>query len=371
MRSMIVVLFALLLPLAPANAQVGIAFSAPGVSIGINMPAYPDLVPIPGYPVYYDPQVSSNYFFYDGLYWVYSADNWYASTWYNGPWQAVAPQDVPVYVLRIPVRYYRQPPVYFHGWSEDAPPRWGEHWGNDWASRHAGWDRWDRHSAPAAAPLPVYQRQYSGDRYPRAIEQQQTLRVQNYHYQPREAVTRQEFQHGNAGTARNASPQPAAASAQPANRTSDKPRVQAEHKAPAAAVREKSPPNVAQHQPAVAEQQPRQVPRAQQAQHAKPVPQQQQQQQAQRVEPVQHAPQGQPAQHVQRVQPTQHGPAPQAQQAAQPKGQHPAAAGGPEHKAPPQQHEAAKNNNAPSGAGKDNRGGGEKQNQGKQKEEHN
>ena len=367
MRSMIVVLFALLLPLAPANAQVGVAFSAPGLSIGINMPAYPDLVPIPGYPVYYDPRVNSNYFFYDGLYWVYNADNWYASTWYNGPWQAVAPQDVPVYVLRVPVRYYRQPPVYFHGWREDAPPRWGEHWGNDWASRHAGWDRWDRRSAPAAAPLPVYQRQYSGDRYPRAIEQQQTLRTQNYHYQPREAVTRQEFQHGNAGTAHNASPQPAAASAQPANRTSDKPRVQAEHKAPAAmAGKEKSPSNVVQHQPAMAGQQPQQAQHVQQAQHAKPMPQQQ----AQHAAPVQHAqPQGQPAQRVERVQPTQHVQQ-QAQQAPQPKGQHPNAAGGPEHAAPPP-HEGAKNSNAQSDAGKQNRGGGEKQKQEKQKDEHN
>ena len=83
--------------------------------------------------------------------------------------------------------------MYFRGWQSDAPPRWGEHWGNEWQQRRSGWDRWDRNSAPAPAPLPVYQRKYSGDRYPQA-EQQRTLRNQNYHYQPRDAVVRQHYQ---------------------------------------------------------------------------------------------------------------------------------------------------------------------------------
>ena len=75
-----------------APAQVSIGIGLPGVSIGINLPAYPELVPVPGYPVYYAPRVSSNYFFYDGLYWVYQSDNWYASSWYNGPWGLVVPK---------------------------------------------------------------------------------------------------------------------------------------------------------------------------------------------------------------------------------------------------------------------------------------
>ena len=70
----------------PAAAQLSIGFGAPGVSIGINVPVYPQLVRVPGYPVYYAPQVNSNYFFYDGAYWVYQGDNWYSSAWYNGPW---------------------------------------------------------------------------------------------------------------------------------------------------------------------------------------------------------------------------------------------------------------------------------------------
>ncbi|MES2101902.1 MAG: hypothetical protein V4569_18910 [Pseudomonadota bacterium] len=181
-------------PSAQAQVSVGVGISLPGVNIGINLPAYPQLVRVPGYPVYYAPSASTNYFFYDGLYWVYADDNWYSSDWYNGPWYMVQPAFVPVFVLRVPVRYYSRPPLYFRSWRADAPPRWGDHWGRDWENRHRGWDQWDRRSVPAAAPLPVYQRNYSGDRYPRAPEQQRELRAANYRYQPREAVSKQQFQ---------------------------------------------------------------------------------------------------------------------------------------------------------------------------------
>lgn len=173
------------------SSRVAVGYS--GVNIGIHYSTYPDLVRIPGYPVYYAPRVNSNYFFYDGLYWVFQSDNWYVSSWYNGPWDYVGYYDVPVYLLRVPVRYYRQPPPYFRGWRADAPPRWGDHWGRDWEQRRSGWDRWDHRAAPAPAPLPAYQRNYSGDRYPRAVEQQHTIRSEHYRYQPREPVTQQYF----------------------------------------------------------------------------------------------------------------------------------------------------------------------------------
>jgi hypothetical protein len=193
MRYGLIVLWMLFWSVTSAIAQVSIGIGLPGVSIGINLPLYPELVPVPGYPVYYAPQLNSNFFFYDGLYWVYQRDNWYASSWYNGPWWLVRPEVVPFFVLRIPVRYYRQPPAYFRGWRSDAPPHWGEHWGRDWEQHRSGWDRWNRKSAPAPAPLPVYQRQYSGDRYPR-VEQQRALHSQNYRYEPRSAVVRQHYQ---------------------------------------------------------------------------------------------------------------------------------------------------------------------------------
>jgi hypothetical protein len=193
-----VALWMSLFTLTPATAQVsvGVGIGLPGVSIGINLPAYPQLVRVPGYPVYYAPRLDANLFFYDGMYWAYQGDNWYASSWYNGPWGVVAPEFVPVYVLRVPVRYYRQPPVYFRGWRADAPPRWGEHWGREWEQRRSGWDRWNRSSAPSPAPLPSYQRQYSGNRYP-PVEQQNALRSQHYRYQPRDVVVREHYQqHG-------------------------------------------------------------------------------------------------------------------------------------------------------------------------------
>lgn len=199
-----------------AEAQVSFGLEAPGVSIGINMPTYPTLVRVPNYPVYYDPQVNANYFFYDGLFWVFAGDTWYASTWYDGPWEAVAPDAVPYFILRIPVRYYREPPSFFHGWRADGPPRWGDHWGHDWEAKRAGWDQWNHNAVPAPAPLPVYQRQYSGDRYPRAPQQQQALVAQHYHYQPKDAVTRQAFQqHGTPSPSRAEAPAHAAAQPTP------------------------------------------------------------------------------------------------------------------------------------------------------------
>lgn len=180
----------------PVSAQVsiGIGISTPNLSIGINLPLYPELVPVPGYPVYYAPRLNYNYFFYDGLYWVYLDDTWYCSYWYNGPWSFVAPEVVPVFILRVPVRFYRHPPPYFRGWRADAPPRWGEHWGRGWEQHRRGWDKWQRGSASARAPLPLYQRQYTGDRYPHQVEQQRALRSQHYSYQPRDRAVRQHFQ---------------------------------------------------------------------------------------------------------------------------------------------------------------------------------
>ena len=189
MRYLFIVLWMAFMSATSAVAQVS-------VSIGVNVPVYPELARVPGYPVYYAPRMNANFFFYDGMYWVYQRDNWYASSWYNGPWDLVAPQVVPVFVLRVPVRYYRNPPEYFRGWQRNAPPRWGDHWGNDWAQHRTGWDRWDRRSAPRPAPLPVYQKKYSGDRYPQ-VERQQDMHSLQYRYRPRDEQVRQYNQERN------------------------------------------------------------------------------------------------------------------------------------------------------------------------------
>ncbi len=295
----LIVVLLLLCPATYAKAQVSIGIGLPNLSIGINLPIYPDLVPVPGYPVYYAPQMDANYFFYDGMYWVYQDDNWYASSWYNGPWGIVEPYAVPLFILRIPVRYYQQPPVYFRGWQSNAPPRWGQHWGRDWEHRRSGWDRWNRSSSPGRAPLPVYQRQYTGDRYPRA-EQQHELRSQSYRYQPRDKVIRQHFkeqgrekapapaQRGKQESAptrnqaqpdmhRSAPPQqsaPAAQHQQPQRgENAQRPApVQPQHQQPAA-----QQPAAQRQQPAAQHQQPA-------AQHQQPAPQRQQQPAAQEQE---------------------------------------------------------------------------------------
>ena len=192
-RCTIVVLLASLAPMSMASAQVsiGVGVRLPGVSIGINLPSYPELRVVPGYPVYYAPRLDSNYFFYDGMYWVYQGDDWYASSWYNGPWDRIAPEAVPAFVLQIPVSYYRRPPAYFRGWLGNQAPRWGEHWGPAWEQRRSGWNRPDRRAAPA--PLPAYQRKYTAERYPQP-QQQQALHGQNYRYQPKESVVREHYQ---------------------------------------------------------------------------------------------------------------------------------------------------------------------------------
>jgi len=182
-RCGLVLLWGLCGPGASAIAQVSVGTGLPAVSIGINLPVFPDLVRVRGYPLYYGWLLDVNLFFYDGMYWVFRSDNWYASTWYNGPWTSVDRETVPPFILRIPVRYYKNPPAYFRGWQADEPPRWGQRWGSEWAQRRSGWDRWDRSAAPAPAPLPVYQERYPADRYP-SREQQRALHERNYRYLP-------------------------------------------------------------------------------------------------------------------------------------------------------------------------------------------
>jgi hypothetical protein len=246
MRKRLLVLCLALCVVAPATAQVSIGIGLPNVSIGINLPVYPELVRVPGYPVYYAPGLNANFFFYDGLYWVFLEDEWYASSWYNGPWHRVGPQYVPVYILRVPVRYYRQPPPYFHRWQKNSPPRWGEHWGSEWSQHRSGWDRWNRRSAPAPAPLPRYQRNYSGDRYP-DVDRQQALQQRNYRYQPRDPVVRQKFetQRGRppaAAPQREMRGEPPGRRPEPRDAERGNPPPSVQHRAPATSREQHSPP---------------------------------------------------------------------------------------------------------------------------------
>lgn len=193
MRKELIVLGILLHFAAPVPAQVSFGFAFQTDNVSISLSTYPNLVRVPGYPVYYASGLNSNYFFYDGLYWIFETDRWYSSSWYNGPWMLVNPDFIPLYLLRVPVRYYRRPPDFFGGWQANSPPRWGEHWGHDWSQRRSGWDRWNRRAMPAPAPLPTYQRKYSGERYP-STERQTVLQSQNYRHQARDPLVRQQSQ---------------------------------------------------------------------------------------------------------------------------------------------------------------------------------
>ena len=173
--------------------------------IDVDLPAYPELQPVPESPVYYAPGVDSNYFFYDGLYWDYSNDGWYSSPWYNGPWEIVDPVYVPTYVLWVPVQYYRRPPAFFRGWNPGRAPRWGEHWGRDWQNRHNAVFSGRAGPVPARAPLPNYQRQFTRQNYPRGA-QQYALHSQHYSYQPRERVVQQHYQSRGIGVTQHRGP---------------------------------------------------------------------------------------------------------------------------------------------------------------------
>lgn len=188
----------------PTPVSVGVGVGAPHASIAFRLSNYPYLVPVPGYPVYYAPRLEANFFFYDGMYWIYENDNWYYSAWYNGPWWYVEPEVVPTVILQIPVGYYRQPPVYFNRWQADAPPRWEERWGRDWGQRRGDWDRRERDAT--LAPLPGYQEHYSGDRYPQRLEQQRELRERYYRYRPREPITRRYYDEVELGRAPSSPP---------------------------------------------------------------------------------------------------------------------------------------------------------------------
>jgi len=193
MRSRALLPMLLMVPAIYAPAQVSISIGLPHLRIGLDVPVMPELVPVPGSPAFYAPSMDANYFFYDGMYWVFRDDNWYASSWYNGPWSAVHPEAVPDFVLRIPVGFYRQPPAYFRGWQRESAPHWGDHWGGDWNRRREGWDRWDRKAMPAPARVPEYQRNFQGERYP-GPDRQHELHQENYRYQPREPVVRDHYE---------------------------------------------------------------------------------------------------------------------------------------------------------------------------------
>jgi len=117
-------------------ASVGTSQAQVSVNIGVNLPAPPQLVPIPQSPIAYAPNVDANYFFYAGQYYLFANGVWYVSPGYNGPWVALLPEYIPQPLLAVPVQYYRRPPPPWRAWRREAAPRWEPTWGRRWEGQH-------------------------------------------------------------------------------------------------------------------------------------------------------------------------------------------------------------------------------------------
>jgi len=111
------------------------------VSIGINLPAPPSFVIVPGTPVAYAPAVPANYFFYGSQYYVFGNGIWHVGPTYNGPWVVVAPEYIPLPILTVPVKYYRAPPPPWKKWKREAPPHWDPAWGHEWKKAHKEYEK--------------------------------------------------------------------------------------------------------------------------------------------------------------------------------------------------------------------------------------
>jgi hypothetical protein len=92
----------------------GIRETLAGVSVNINigpppimLPAPPEVVMVPGSPVYFVPHLDLDVFFYGGYWWSPRGDRWYRSRAYNGPWRTISRRYVPAPVFRVPRDYRR------------------------------------------------------------------------------------------------------------------------------------------------------------------------------------------------------------------------------------------------------------------------
>ena len=96
------------LALAPAargsaNIDVHVNIGLPGLVVAER----PEVILVPGTRVYFPPAVSAEIVFFDGFWWLRDGGRWHRSHHHRGPWAVVAPQYVPVPVLRLPRDYRR------------------------------------------------------------------------------------------------------------------------------------------------------------------------------------------------------------------------------------------------------------------------
>lgn len=137
MRSIVIGLW-----LTAAGLMAGPAQAQVHVNIGINLPGPPEWAVIPGLPVYYAPAAPANVFQYNGQCYAFAEGGWYVGPGYNGPWIAVAPPYIPAPLLRVPVRYYHEPPGHWGDWHPERRPRWEHEYGREWDEHRREWRGW-------------------------------------------------------------------------------------------------------------------------------------------------------------------------------------------------------------------------------------
>lgn len=113
-------------PVQADNFSIGVNIgSPPPLPPAIVLPAPPQLVVVPGTPVYYAPSLSVNYFAYGKRYYSHHNGAWFMASSYAGPWSYIAVERVPRPVLAVPVTYYKVPPGHWKR-GEGRPP-WASH----------------------------------------------------------------------------------------------------------------------------------------------------------------------------------------------------------------------------------------------------
>jgi len=92
-------LFCLAAPPASAGVDVNVNIGIPFP--GFHVEAAPEMVMVPGAPVYFAPRVSVDLFFFDGFWFTRDHDHWYRGHDYRGPWKEVNARYVPPPVHRV------------------------------------------------------------------------------------------------------------------------------------------------------------------------------------------------------------------------------------------------------------------------------
>jgi hypothetical protein len=120
---------ALLLALGATTA--GAASVNVGINVGVPVPpppvivaSPPQLVVVPGSPVYYAPRVEQNYFVYARRPYTFHDGHWFVASAPGQPWTLIATERVPPPVLAVPVAYYKVPPGHakkLHGGPHGKP----------------------------------------------------------------------------------------------------------------------------------------------------------------------------------------------------------------------------------------------------------